>query len=221
MKYLIIIATFLFANLIFGQINHINDESGTFQTGNIDSPFLRVSNQSGNKIEGSIYLNDNWEQAIIIDKELNKTTALAKFNAYHSEIEIFKDNITRSLLPVPGLHVTLNEKKFVVVLINEKNKNVFAEILVEGKNNLYKVYDIKINKAPSDAKLLSLESTDRVVITSSLYYERDGVINEFPISKKDINQTLDSQMIKSSKTERLSLKKEEDIIKLFKLANSR
>ena len=219
MKYLIIIATFLFANLIFGQINHINDESGTFQTGNIDSPFLRVSNQSGNKIEGSIYLNDNWEQATIVDKNLNRTTVLAKFNAYNSEIEIFKDDTTSALLPVPGLNVTLNEKKFVAVLIEDKF--VFAEILVEGKNNLYKVYNIKINKAPSDAKLLSLESTDRVVITTSLYYEKDGVINEFPISKKDINETLDSQMIKSSKTERLSLKKEEDIIKLFKLANSR
>ncbi|MDP5062928.1 MAG: hypothetical protein NWP64_13480 [Maribacter sp.] len=219
MKYLIIIATFLFANLIFGQINHINDESGTFQTGNIDSPFLRVSNQSGNKIEGSIYLNDNWEQATIVDKNLNRNTVLAKFNAYNSEIEIFKDDTTSALLPVPGLNVTLNEKKFVAVLIEDKF--VFAEILVEGKNNLYKVYDIKINKAPSDAKLLSLESTDRVVITSSLYYEKDGVINEFPIFKKDINKTLDSQMIKSSKTERLSLKKEEDIIKLFKLANAR
>ncbi|MGO4919380.1 hypothetical protein [Maribacter spongiicola] len=219
MKYLIIIATFLFANLIFGQINHINDESGTFQTGNIDSPFLRVSNQSGNKIEGSIYLNDNWEQATILDKNLNRTTVLAKFNAYNSEIEIFKDDTTSALLPVPGLNVTLNQKKFVAVLIEDKF--VFAEILVEGKNNLYKVYDIKINKAPSDAKLLNLESTDRVVITSNLYYEKDGIINEFPISKKDINETLDSQMIKSSKTERLSLKKEEDIIKLFKLANAR
>ncbi|MDO6471219.1 hypothetical protein [Maribacter sp. 1_MG-2023] len=220
MKSVILIVTFLFANLIFGQINHINDESGTFQIGNIDSPFLRVSNQSGNKIEGSIYLNDNWEQAIIIDEDLKKTTVLAKFNTYHSEIEIFKDNNSSSLLPVPGLNVTLNEKKFVPILLEGKKKNIFGEILVEGKNKLYKVYDVKINKAPSDARLLNIESTDRVVITSKLYYEKNGNINDFPISKKDINETIDSQIIKSAKTERLSLKKEEDIIKLFKLANS-
>lgn len=219
MKYLILVLLLINTNLISGQINQVDYENGTFQTGNIDSPFLRVSNQSGNKIEGSIYLNDNWEQATIIDKQLNKTTSLAKFNAYHNEIEILKDNVTSSLIPVTGLTVYLNKKKFAPILIKEKNKNIFAEILVEGKNKLYKVYDIKINKAPSDAKLLNIESVDKVVIISALYFVKDKQAIKFPTSKKEIKENLSTEKLKTAKTEKLSLKKEEDIIKLFQLLN--
>ncbi len=50
MKYLIQFFLIISTNIILGQINHVNNETGTFQTGSIDSPFLRVSNQSGNKI---------------------------------------------------------------------------------------------------------------------------------------------------------------------------
>tara|TARA_R110000868_G_scaffold181341_3_gene422301 strand:+ start:227 stop:886 length:660 start_codon:yes stop_codon:yes gene_type:complete len=219
MKYLILLLLIINTSLISGQINQVNNENGTFQTGNIDSPFLRVSNQSGNKIEGSIYLNDNWEQATIIDKQLNKTTSLAKFNAYHNEIEILKGNVTSSLIPVTGLTVHLNKKKFAPILIKEKNKNIFAEILVEGKNKLYKVYDIKINKAPSDAKLLNIESVDKVVIISALYFEKNKQAIKFPTSKKEIKENLSTETLKTAKTEKLSLKKEEDIIKLFQSLN--
>ncbi|WP_291961436.1 hypothetical protein [Maribacter sp.] len=220
MKLILVLSSLLLTNLVFGQINYSSEDSGTFQTGNIDSPFLRVSTSTGNKIEGSIYLDENWNQAIITDSQSNKTTSMAKFNAYHSEIEILKDDQVSSLIPVDGLKVFLNNRQFTPISIQDKPKTIFAEILVDGKNELYKVYDIKINKAPSDAKLLSIESTDKVVITTTLYYNKENEIIKYPASKRDIKENLSAETINVAKNKNLSLKKEEDIIKLFEYLNS-
>jgi len=217
MRYFVLFIYLLTTNLILGQINHINDETGTFQTGNIDSPFLRVSEKSGNKIEGSIYLNDSWQQAVVTINSSQNSTILARFNAYHSEIETLNKGNVNALLPTPGIFVTLNNKKFTSVLLDKKTKTIFAEILVNKKNKLFKVYSIKINKAPSDAKLLNIESIDKVVIKSTLYYQKNERILKFPSSKKEIKEKLPAEMIRTAKRENLSLKKEEDILKLFQL----
>jgi len=217
MRNFTLLISLLITNSILGQINHINDETGTFQTGNIDSPFLRISEKSGNKIEGSIYLNDSWQQAIITNNSSKNSTILARFNAYNSEIETLKDNTISALLPTNGLFVSLNNKLFTSVQLSNKAKAIFAEILVNKKNKLFKVYNIKINRAPSDAKLLNIESTDKVAIKSTLYFEKNERIIKFPSSKKDIKEKLPSEIIKTAKREKLSLKKEEDIIKLFQI----
>lgn len=217
MRYFVLFIYLLTTNLILGQINHINDETGTFQTGNIDSPFLRVSEKSGNKIEGNIYLNDSWQQAVVTNNSSQNSTVLARFNAYHSEIETLNNGTVNALLPTPGIFVTLNNKKFTSVLLDKKTKPIFAEILVNKKNKLFKAYSIKINKAPSDAKLLNIESIDKVVIKSTLYYQKNERILKFPSSKKEIKEKLPAEMIRTAKRENLSLKKEEDILKLFQL----
>lgn len=205
-----------------GQINYSEEESGVFQMGTIDSPFLRASQGSGNKIVGSIYLNENWEQAIIKDKNTSNTIkSLARFNAYHSEIEILKDEKINALLPSDELEVTLNNITFTPLKLENKSKPLFAAIIVDGKQSLYRVYNIKINKAPSDAKLLNLESTDNVVITYDLYLKNgDDKIIKVPSGKKDIKSILTDHMIDLAKKEKLSLKKENDLIELFKLTNS-
>ncbi|WP_299321536.1 hypothetical protein [uncultured Maribacter sp.] len=58
---------------------------------------------------------------------------------------------------------------------------------------------------------------DKVVIISSLYFEKDNQIIKFPTSKKEIKANLSTEILKTAKEEKLSLKKEEDIIKLFQL----
>jgi hypothetical protein len=221
MKNLMISTLLLFANLILAQVNHNSKESGTFQTGNIDSPFLRVSQQSGNKIEGSIYLNENWEQATIIDGNSYKTTSMARFNAYHSEIEIFNQNNISSLFPKQGLKVILNDKTFVSIKLQDKLEPIFGELLVDGKNKLYRIFDIKINRAPSDAKLLNIESIDKVVVISNLFYGTDEEVLKFPTRNKDIKNTLTPKMLKLAKKENISLKKENEIIQFFTTLNTK
>lgn len=207
-------------NFVNGQINYKNKEAGTLQTGTIDSPFIRVSQSTGNKIVGSIYLNEEWEQAVITNEDSDKTTVLARFNVYHGEIEILKNNNVEALIPTEGLKVFLNQRYFVPLQFQDE-KIIFAELLVNGEDSLFKVYDIKINKAPSDSKLLSLESSDTITITNKLYSKSDDGVNiQLPTSKKELEKTLPKKMIDLAKSEKLSVKKENDLIKLFQISNS-
>lgn len=206
--------------LIMGQVNYVNDEGGAYQTGTIDSPFLRVSQSSDNKIVGSIYLNDELEQAVITDGASNKTKFLARFNAYSSEIEILQQGNTKALLPVVGLKVSLHNKTFAPLKLKDNPKTIFAEVLVDGDYSLYKKYSIKINRAPSDAKLLNLENTDKAVIVSNLYEKnKEGELTEIFLGRK-AKVTLSKELLNLSKKNKLSLKKEKDLITLFKLANT-
>lgn len=217
----IIALLFLITTSITAQVNYQNEQSGTYQTGSIDSPFLRVSKSSGNKIVGSIYLNEDWEQAIITVSTNNTIKSMARFNAYHSEIEILVDEKVNALLAVEGLEVLLNHRVFVSLRLTNTVKPIFAERLVDGMHSLYRVYDIKINKAPSDAKLLNLESDDRVDIYSELYLKNnDDKIQKVPTNKKELKNILSKEMIELASQQKLSLKKEDDLIELFKLANS-
>lgn len=224
MKRILFIACLFFGvGAIWSQPNYVNKEGGTFQTGNLDAPFLRVSEQSGNKIVGSIYINEEWEQATIEDGSNKKRIKLlARFNAYHSEIEILKETDISALYPSEGLKVLLNGKNFVPVSIQKRNKPFFAEILAQGNYNLYKVFDIKINKAPSDAKLLNIESADRVEITFDYYFNEDnGQVKELPTNKRSMRSELPSNFMEILKNKKLSARKEEDLIQLFSILNSR
>lgn len=207
---------------IWSQPNLVNEEGGTFQTGNLDAPFLRVSEVSGNKIVGSVYLNEEWKQATIkYASNQSASKLLARFNAYHSEIEVLRDENISALLPVEGINVELNGKNFVPLSITKRNKPIFAENLVQGNNELYKVFDIKINKAPSDAKLLNIESVDKVEIVHEYYFlSDDGRVLKLPTSKRAIKSELPSNFAEILKKEKLSAKKEEDLIKLFSILNS-
>ncbi|WP_405384584.1 hypothetical protein [Maribacter sp. LLG6340-A2] len=217
---LLLVIFLLICNSLIAQINYQNEQSGTFQTGNIDSPFLRVSKSSGNKIVGSIYLNEEWEQATISDNAKKTYKSMARFNAYHSEIEILTDNKVKALVADENLEVSLNERLFTPINLPSKIKPIFAEKLVSGEYSLYKVYDIKINKAPSDAKLLNLESNDKVVIYSELYFMTKDKIQKVPNSKKESKKLLPNKMIALANKEKLSIKKDQDVIEIFKLYNA-
>lgn len=220
MKSTIILLAILVTNTLIAQINYKNDETGTYQTGSIDSPFLRVSKSTGNKIVGSIYLNEDWEQATIKVNTNTTVKSMARFNAYHSEIELLIDNKVSALLPAEGIAVVLNNRVFTPIKLPHKTKPIFAERLVYGHNSLYKVYDVKINKAPSDAKLLNLESNDMVSIISDHYFIVNDKIQKMPTNKKEFKTKLPVEVTELAKKEKLSIKKEQDIIKLFELTNT-
>lgn len=221
-KKFLIVCLVMFSYNLYSQPNNVNEEGNVFQTGNLDAPFLRVSKTSGNNIEGSIYLEEEWKQATVTDLTNKKAIKLlARFNAYHSEIEILKEKDITALYPKDGISVNLNNRNFTPIKVKNKEKPIFAERLVKGAYNLFKVYDIKIIKAPSDAKLLNLESIDRVEITHDFYYgQQDGDVLEIPTNKRAIKSEMPDALLTIGKKEKLSFKKEEDLIKIFSMVNS-
>lgn len=215
----------LFLILVYngiGQVSYTTEDGASYQFDNVTSgSTIRVSGNSGNKVKGSEFLEENWQQATVFDKNAKKKfKLLARFNAYTREIEILKEKDIISLTPINGITVELANKTFAPFKPKESAKFIFAEELVNGKISLFKVYDIKIIKAASDSNLLGIDSEDRLTIVDNLYFrKKDGEGLELPSKKKSFEELFNERTLNFLKKERLSSKKEEDIIRIFEFQN--
>lgn len=221
----IIFLTFVFVTFYSkSQVNYTTDEGASFQFDNVTSGApIRVSENSGVKVKGSEFLNEEWQQATILDKKnKKKVTLLARFNAYTREIEVLKVKDIVSLTPVDGISVQLAGKNFVPLKIKGVNKRIFAERLVQGKISLFRVYDTKIIKAVSDSNLLGIDNEDKLTIVDDLYYtnEVEEAI-QLPSKKKIITGLFDNETLNFIKKEKLSFKKEKDLARILEYYNSK
>ncbi len=221
MKYFIL---FMFFVLEFGfaqQPVNVNKENATFEIGSDNAPFLRATSKSLPKVEGSTYLDKEWQQASITDIGTKKVVKLlARFNAYSKEIEILKEKDFVALKPVAGLSVELNDKTFIPVRTKDDTKAFFAEAIVQGKFSLFRVFDVRIVKAVSDATLLNVENNDRVTIIDKLYYSNDTeTIGELPKKKKMVLALFDNETQSFISKEKLSVKKNEELIRAIQQYN--
>ena len=207
-----------------GQISYTTEEGASYQfDNNISGHVIRVSDNYGNDVEGSEFLNEEWEQATVFDRNTKKKfRLLARFNAYTKEVEILKEKDIISLSPVDGISVELDGKVFSPFKLKENSKFIFAEELVKSKMSLFRVYDVKIIKAASDANLLGIDNKDRLTIIDNLYIEDEsGLAIELPTKKKAIENLFDQNTLKYLKKEKLSVKKEEDLVKIIKFQNTK
>lgn len=221
MRYLLLVLALSTQLAIAQQSGDVNEENATLAIGTEQAPFIRATSKSLPELDGSVYLNEEWTQARVTTLSKKKiVTLLARFNAYTQEIEILKENDFVSLEPVAGISVELESKKFVPIKITPSAKTTFVESLLQGKLSLYKAYDVKIIKAASDASLLNIENKDRVVIKEKLYFRNmEGVINTLPKKSKSLLALLDKPTQVFVKKEKLSLKKEADLIRAFQFYN--
>lgn len=217
----LLMALFLFTSLGQAQVAYTTDKNATYQFDNKSNGMvLRASSGSKDKIEGSEFLKEEWEQATVFDSSAKKKfTLLARFNAYTKEIEIIKEKDIIVLSAIEGISVRLNDKIFVPLQLKNSSKNIFAEQLVKGNIGLFKVYDAKIIKAPSDAALLGVDNKDRIQITDNLYYKKADTTMELPSKKKLFGSILSNTTLEYAKKEKLSFKNELDLIQLFTKEN--
>lgn len=222
MKYILTLSLLAFQ---FGiaQPGNITDKDATLVTGTDSSPFLRASSKSLPKVKGSVYINEEWEQASVTNLTEKKVVKLlARFNAYSKEVEILKEEQFVALKPIAGISVKLNDKIFVPFKTSTTSKTIFAESLIEGELSLFRVFDIKIVKAVSDATLLNIENEDRVTMIDKLYFrDKTGKIIMLPRKRKEVLSIFDGDTQTFIKKEKLSLKKDEDLIRAINFYNEK
>lgn len=213
---------FLLSFQLIAQPGNITKENATLETGTGSTPFIRATSKSLPEIKGTVYLNEEWEQAsVTVLKEKKIVKLLARFNAYTQEIEILKEKDFVALQPVHGISVKLNGTTFVPFKAADSDKTVFAASLVDGKLSLFKVFDTKLIKAPSDASLLNIENQDRLKIVDKLYFrDKTGNIQVLPKNKKLVLAHFNKPTQEFIKKEKLSLKDENDLIKIFRFHNA-
>lgn len=219
-----ILLTFLALSFVsYGQTNGL--EQGVGNLGKmISGKALRITFDSSTKIEGSEYLDEKWRLGEITTLENKKIVLKSRFNAYTQELEVLQNNKPLALSHSIVENVKLNGKKFKP--IRDENANIiFAEELVEGPVSVFKKYTAYIKESNFKPGIQTIKPNDKIVIKKSLLYTladtEDFLI--FNKKKKDILAIInkDSKTLDFIKKNKLSYKKETDIIKIFNFYNKK
>ena len=209
----------------FGQDNDPNKWSGfdTDKSGGFTGVFYnRVT-----PTEGTIYLFDNWEQSAIVHRVLDDKFLVKRVNfnlnkmSFDAKITESEDVLSFSFDGIDKIEI--DNKVFKNILHNKSNR-IFQIFYSDDNVKFMKGFDIKLIKASKDPMVN--RPNDKYVKSESYYLMNKGVITKIKLKKKAIYKTLElnkgeiSNIDAFIKSTSISLKKEQDIIKLLTYLNS-
>lgn len=207
--------------------SNLNVETSFGQNVSIDMTTERalMSKTIPLKIEaqGSPYVQDDFESVKI--SGFNNQNYEARFNAYSGDMEVkINDGSIIALDPKGNYEVTFKKdnkryRPFTYVRSNKKEKRSYLVILYETeefvflKGEVVKFYDkVKANSSYQNEKPAKFQRED-----DEYYLFTDDKVTYFPTNKKELAKAFPKQAngIKSFvKSEKLSYKKEADLIKI-------
>ena len=209
----------------FGQDNDPNKWSGfdTDKSGGFTGVFYnRVT-----PTEGTIYLFDNWEQSAIVHRVLDDKFLVKRVNfnlnkmSFDAKITESEDVLSFSFDGIDKIEI--DNKVFKNILHNKSNR-IFQIFYSDDNVKFMKGFDIKLIKASKDPMVN--RPNDKYVKSESYFLMNKGVITRIKLKKKAIYKTLElnkgeiSNIDAFIKSTSISLKKEQDIIKLLTYLNS-
>ncbi len=194
-----------------------------------DLTALRFSKQDQleNVVKGSIYLFKDWDNSSVIEvdnkkyllKSVNYNILADQFQFKVSEDSVFVfDNTIIS-------EVKLNNKRFKQFYFGLDEGDKYCEVLFEGeKSSLLKKYDVKFDRAQPNPLMLK-DISDKYVKTTKYFLidNNTKTISSIKMKKKSLAVLFDDKFADVDsyvKKNKLSLKKEGDLMKVFKYYNS-
>ena len=209
----------------FGQDNDPNKWSGfdTDKSGGFTGVFYnRVT-----PTEGTIYLFDNWEQSAVVHRILDDKFLVKRVNfnlnkmSFDAKITESEDVLSFSFDGIDKIEI--DNKVFKNILHNKSNR-IFQIFYSDDNVKFMKGFDIKLIKASKDPMVN--RPNDKYVKSESYFLMNKGVITRIKLKKKAIYKTLElnkediSNIEVFIKSTSISLKKEQDIIKLLTYLNT-
>jgi hypothetical protein len=186
------------------------------------------------KVIGDTYLSTEWKRSVILLYEKGKLIEgfPVRYDIKADELDVkgrsqVKVIEGRKVKSFMWMDSTRTEPYYFVNARDFKQDNVpltgFFEVLVDGTSPLFKRTTLSVKKADYNVTL-SMGSRDDKILKNSSYYLADGnAVSEIPGSKKKFLQLLKE---KSNEVEaymdsnNLSIKKEEELMAIFKYYNS-
>lgn len=179
-------------------------------------------------IEGSVYLNDNFEKGEIFTSDHEHFTDVPmRLNAWHNEIEVLMpDSIIWSLSNNENIvKIHLNSSDFVYTSFNSADgeKSGYLSVIYDDKTTLYR-RNYKIWKEGVPSNGIINEIPPRIIDAPVEYYIK---VNSGPAvfvkSLKDLNEKLGSHSSEINsfiRKEKISFKKEADLVKVLSYFDS-
>ena len=209
----------------FGQDNDPSKWSGfdTDKSGGFTGVFYnRVT-----PTKGTIYLFDNWEKSAVVHKVLDDKFLVKRVNfnlnkmSFDAKITESEDVLSFSFDGIDKIEI---DNKVFKNILHKKSNRIFEIFYSDDNVKFMKGFDIKLIKASKDPMVN--RPNDKYVKSESYYLMIKGVITKIKLKKKAIYKTLElnkgeiSNIDAFIKSTSISLKKEQDIIKLLTYLNT-
>jgi hypothetical protein len=186
------------------------------------------------KVIGDTYLSTEWKKSVILLYDNNKLIEgfPVRYDIKSDDLEVksrteVKVLEGRKVKSFMWIDSSRSEPYYFINAKDFKQDGVpltgFFEVLVDGNSPLFKKTNISIKKADYNATL-NMGSRDEKILKNSTYYIVDSAsISEIPGNKKKFLQLLKSKadQVESYMDENgLSIKREEELVAIFKYYNS-
>jgi len=186
------------------------------------------------KVVGDTYLSTEWKRSVILLYDNNKLIEgfPVRYDIKSDDLEVkgrsdIKVLEGRKIKSFMWIDSSRSEPYYFVNAKDFKEDGVpltgFFEVLADGNSPLFKKVNISVKKADYNVTL-NMGSRDDKILKNSTYYFADGNrVSEIPGSKKKFLQLLKSKAdeVESYMDENgLSIKKEEELVAIFKYYNS-
>lgn len=225
------ITSLLISNFAIAQLDQ--SRSSIVSTGNnihLPVDYLR-NNLLGNNgvpenIVGSQYFDEEFKPSKVIINDTISYNAMLRYNAYVDEIEIEKDDKISGLFKREYLSAIIDGQEFSIkeYETNNTNKKGYFIKLVPGETALYKKTTKKYNPA-KPAKSTYTKDIPPSFSDETSYYilsTNNAKLTAIKLKQKSILELLtrDAELKQFIKENNLDLKKELDLIRLFKYYNN-
>jgi hypothetical protein len=185
----------------------------------------QVTTSTGEAVAGSPYMDDKYKDGIIYYGDKNQPAPI-RYNAYQDLIEYQQNGKALVLDPNPAIKkVVVGEEVFVPLSPNGSSKKIgYFAMLDSGKLNLYSKKKVIFLPFKKGGKLDGSDQPAEFKKSPDMYYYQVGngelkqvdnikeLIASLPDKQDELNQYV--------KKEKISAKKEKDLIQFVKYYNS-
>jgi hypothetical protein len=170
-------------------------------------------------IKGTPYLNEEWEQSLVLLRDGNLSKGEVKLDVYSDELRALKsdgDSIIVNAGLITSFHLVNSKRKFVFIMDPEGLG--YFEVLAEGKDkSLICKRSKRIKKATSPGPYDAGNPYDEFIdIAPEYFILKEGRISPLKTTNNGIRVGLGEEAAKFMKKDKLSPKKEEELILIFK-----
>jgi len=193
----------------------------------VDGGFISNKNLKYSEISGTPYLNNEFKKGTVLTSSGTLLdNYLLRYNMYDDQIEYIQEGVVYELAP-KSLVKRAEFDGLIFVYIKYKNKGNssegFCEVLVEGKASLYRKHKIKFIPPAqglpyNESNPAHFAQPEEYFYVSTGYPHVSNLINNKELSKILIDKKSETDLFISKN--KLSVKKGEDLIKIFKYYNS-
>ncbi len=206
--------------------------SGANSSANMGSNYVgtylnkEFNNSLMTKVQGTPYLFEDWKTFAIITTQDDNKYKIRNLN-YDSKLDLFVAKISFDSIftfnPNFLKSVVINNRPFKKYLNQKSSLFNYYEVISEGEKVELLKRNIKVIRQGIMNHLTMEKETDYYILRIKYYVNDHGKIKELPLKKKNVLQTFgdQSQKVKKFLSENnLSIKKENDLIKIFEYYNS-